>query len=82
MGFAVPLAEWFRKELRPMLWDHLTGRRFLDRRIVSRDFVHHLLKEHDTGRRNNCSWLWALLMLELWFRELENARTGAGAGGA
>jgi asparagine synthase (glutamine-hydrolysing) len=82
MGFAVPLDEWFRRDLRPMLWDHLTGGRFLSRGIVSRSFVHHLLKEHDTGRRNNCSWLWALLMLELWFREIESASSGAGAGGA
>ena len=27
--------------------------------------------EHDSGRRDNSHWLWSLLVLELWFRELE-----------
>jgi len=73
MGFAVPLADWFRGPLRSLLWDHLTGSRFLDRGIVRPGFLKKMLKEHDSGRRDNQHWLWALLMLELWFRELEPA---------
>jgi asparagine synthase (glutamine-hydrolysing) len=74
-GFGVPLAIWFRSALRPMLWDHLTSRRFLDRGMVAQTFVSHLLREHDAGRRDNSHWLWMLLMLELWFRNLEQVRT-------
>ncbi len=73
-GFGVPLAAWFRGSLRAMLWDHLTSRAFLDRGMVSEGFVSHLLNEHDTGRRDNSHWLWMLLMLELWFRNLEQVR--------
>ncbi|MBZ5608125.1 MAG: asparagine synthase (glutamine-hydrolyzing) [Acidobacteriia bacterium] len=73
-GFGVPLAIWFRGPLRNFLWDHLTGRSFLDRGIASPDFVRHLLAEHDRGRRNNCHYLWNLLMLELWYRDLEEHR--------
>ena len=71
MGFSVPLADWFRGPLRELLHDHLTGSRFLGRGFVDPDFVAHLLREHERRRRNNKSWLWALLVLELWFRELE-----------
>ena len=71
MGFGVPTAEWFRGPLREMLWDQLTGRRFLGRGIVSPDFLRALLEEHQSGRRNNQHWLWALLMLELWFQRAE-----------
>lgn len=74
-GFGVPLAAWFRGSLRSMLWDHLTSGKFLERGIVSTQFVSHLLKEHDTRRRDNSHWLWMLLMLELWFRNLEQVRT-------
>jgi hypothetical protein len=28
-----------------------------------------LLNEHASGRRDNSTWLWYLLALELWFRE-------------
>ncbi len=78
-GFGVPLAAWFRGPLRNFLWDHLTGRSFLDRGIASPAFVRHLLAEHDRGRRNNHHYLWNLLMLELWYRDLEETRGMAGA---
>ena len=72
-GFDIPLKHWFRGSLRSFLWDHLTGSRFLDRGFVSPKSLRNLLEEHDSGRRNNESCLWALLMLELWYRDLENS---------
>jgi len=71
MGFSVPLADWFRGSLREMLWDHLTHSRLESRGVVSPEFVRRLLAEHDIGRRDNSDWLWSLLILELWFKDLE-----------
>ena len=70
-GFAVPLAKWFRGELREFLRDHLLSQRFLGRGLVRPAFVRALIEEHESGRRDNSHWLWSLLMLELWFVELE-----------
>jgi asparagine synthase (glutamine-hydrolysing) len=72
MGFAIPLAGWLRGPLRNMLWDHLNSQRFFDRGIASPKFVRHLLNEHQSGRRDNRTWLWALLVLEMWFRAFES----------
>ena len=69
-GFGVPLADWFRGELREFLWDHVTAAQFLDRGIVSPGFLRILLEEHDSGRRDNSHWLWSLLVLSLWFQEV------------
>ncbi len=71
MGFAVPLADWFRGPLREMLRDHLLGKRFLERGLASPQFVWRLLAEHERGRRDNSAWLYSLLMLELWFQQGE-----------
>jgi asparagine synthase (glutamine-hydrolysing) len=71
MGFAIPLAGWLRGPLREMMRDHLESPRFLERGIVSPSFVRHLIEEHQSGRRDNRSWLWALLVLEMWFRDHE-----------
>jgi asparagine synthase (glutamine-hydrolysing) len=76
-GFGVPLGSWLRGSLRSFVWDHLTSRAFLDRQMVSPDFVMHLLEEHDRGRRDNHHHLWKLLMLELWFQEDGRLRTAA-----
>jgi hypothetical protein len=60
----------------------LTSRTFLDRDIVSEEFLVKLLKEHDKGRRDNSHWLWRLLMLELWMRNLAQIKTTSSDEGA
>jgi asparagine synthase (glutamine-hydrolysing) len=79
MGFGVPINHWFRGPLRELVHDTLLGRTFLDRGIVSADFVRYLLEEHDTGRRSNHHQIYALLMLELWFKNLEEPLTALSA---
>ena len=69
-GFGVPLADWFRGSLREFLRDHVTAADFLDRGMVSPEFLRTLLDEHDSGRRDNSHWLWSLLILSLWFQEM------------
>jgi len=71
MGFGVPLSLWFRGALRGFLWDHLTSASFAGRGMVSPPFVRQMLREHDSGRRDNTPWLWSLLVLEVWFRQLD-----------
>jgi asparagine synthase (glutamine-hydrolysing) len=78
-GFSVPLSQWFRGPLRPLLRDHLTGREFIARDLVSPEFVNYLLEEHDSGRRDNKGWLWRLLMVEMWFREWQSAGVSVGS---
>jgi len=72
-GFGVPLPIWFRGSLREFLADHLLGSRFLNRGMVSPEFVRYLIDEHQSGRRDNAMWLWRLLALELWFEDYECA---------
>jgi len=71
MGFGVPLSHWFRGPLRDFLRDHLLSSRFNGRGIASPEFVRQMIAEHESGRRDNSNTLWALLMLELWFRNWE-----------
>ena len=67
----MPLVDWFRGSLREFLWDNVTSAAFLDRGLVSPEFLRALLEEHDSGRRDNSHWLWSLLVLSLWFQEME-----------
>ena len=77
MGFGVPLDDWFRGSLRGFLHDHLDSPRFLDRGIVSPEFLRALLAEHESGRRDNSQWLFSLLVLALWFEDLTPADSPA-----
>jgi asparagine synthase (glutamine-hydrolysing) len=68
MGFGAPVDHWFRAELKDMAHDVLLSESATARNIFRRDYVRQLLNEHVSGEYNHQSRLWALLMLELWFR--------------
>lgn len=68
-GFAVPVAAWFRGELKDFLADHVLGARFQSRALFKPAAVRRLFDDHQRGAGDHAHHLWTLLMLELWFRE-------------
>jgi asparagine synthase (glutamine-hydrolysing) len=68
MGFAVPIGEWFRGELRPMLRDNLFASDSFARSHFNMKVVERLVEEHEHERVDHSQRLYALLMLELWWR--------------
>ncbi|MGH2973224.1 MAG: asparagine synthase (glutamine-hydrolyzing) [Gaiellaceae bacterium] len=67
-GFALPLADWFRGELRPLARELLLDDRARARGWFRPDAVERLLADHAAGRADNGHRLWTLTMLELWQR--------------
>jgi asparagine synthase (glutamine-hydrolysing) len=70
MGFGVPLARWFRHELRELPADVLLDRRSLDRGYFRRDEIECLIREHQEHTADHSARLWILLQLEMWHREV------------
>jgi len=68
MGFGCPVGDWLRHELREMAYDVLLSSAATGRGIFRRDYVERLLDDHVAGRVQHDTRLWALLILELWFR--------------
>jgi asparagine synthase (glutamine-hydrolysing) len=68
MGFGCPVDHWFRAELKDMAYDLLLSDTATARHIFRKDYVQRLLAEHVSGAANHQTRLWALLMLELWYR--------------
>jgi asparagine synthase (glutamine-hydrolysing) len=68
-GFAVPIGEWFRGELKDFLADHILGARFASRGLFRPEAVQRLYADHQRGAGDHAHHLWTLLMLELWFEE-------------
>lgn len=69
MGFAVPLADWLRHDLREYATDTLLSRASLSRGYFNPRSVHRLLDDHLKGRVDNANRIWALLCFEVWHRE-------------
>jgi asparagine synthase (glutamine-hydrolysing) len=75
MGFGVPISRWFRDELAQPLQEVLLDPQCLDRGLFRAEVVRSLVAEHIAGKREHGYRLWALLMLELWFRRHLDGRT-------
>lgn len=68
MGFGVPIDEWFKGELKELAYDTLLSAQACQRGLIASAYVRSMLDEHCSGIRLHHTRLWALLMLELWFR--------------
>jgi asparagine synthase (glutamine-hydrolysing) len=67
-GFAIPLAQWFRNELRDQLQDTVHTRGFRERGVFNVAGVHHCIAEHMDGTRDWSEMLWLVLGFERWAR--------------
>jgi asparagine synthase (glutamine-hydrolysing) len=70
-GFAVPIGEWFRNDpaLKAMLQDTLFAADSFATRYFNGNVVRYLVDEHLSGRSDHAARLYALLMLELWWKQ-------------
>lgn len=68
-GFGVPVARWFREDLRDLAGDLLLDGRASGRGLFRRAAVEGLLADHVAARADHGARLWSLVMLELWHRE-------------
>ena len=67
MGFAVPIARWFRTEIKDLAHDVLTSRDC--ETLINATTVKRLWSEHQSGLRDRSTELWTLLMFRLWERQ-------------
>ena len=74
MGFAVPLASWFRGPLRTRVRDAVLGPLLAESGLFNLDFLQRLVDQHQTGQRDNSAALWTLLMFEAFLRRLSSLR--------
>src|SRR5947209_124303 len=79
LGFGVPVGEWLRTDLRPLLEDTLFSSRAIQRGYFNPVAVRALVDEHLARHADRTPHVWALLMLELWFREFVDAPASSSA---
>jgi asparagine synthase (glutamine-hydrolysing) len=73
MGFAVPLAQWFRTDLKNRARELLLSDEFHAGGVFDRDFVASMLDQHERGARDFSAPLWALLMFAAFQRNVLGA---------
>lgn len=70
MGFAVPLARWFRGPLKQRVCDAVLGERLAATGWFNPVYLRHLIEAHQSGARDYSAPLWTLLMFEAFLRQV------------
>ena len=70
MGFAVPLASWFRGPLKQRVREALLGPYLRETGIFDMNYVERLVNEHQSGVGEHSTALWTLLMFESFLRNV------------
>ena len=64
MGFAVPLARWFRNELKDMAYETIVHHS--DDDLFQKSTIQQIWSQHQNGFRDRSTPLWTLFMFRLW----------------
>ncbi|MDE7241723.1 asparagine synthase (glutamine-hydrolyzing) [Desulfovibrio sp.] len=67
-GFQIPVAEWLRGKLRPLMEELLGERALKAQGLFDPAAVRRLVEAHCSGRADLRKPLWTLMVLELWLR--------------
>jgi asparagine synthase (glutamine-hydrolysing) len=70
MGFAVPLAQWFRGPLRQRVQDSVLGETLAGTGIFERRVLEQIVAHHQRGVRDHSSPIWTLLMFEAFLHNV------------
>lgn len=73
MGFAVPLAGWFRGPLRERVRDAALGPTLADSGLLDRGALERMIDAHQSGRRDHSAPIWTVLMFEAFLRNVVGA---------
>jgi asparagine synthase (glutamine-hydrolysing) len=65
-GFSIPIKNWLRNELKPLLLDSLSTDRVRCRGYFDAAYIERLVSEHLAGTQNHSHKLWPLVVFEIW----------------
>lgn len=65
-GFSIPIKNWVKNELKPMMMSALSEQNVKDKGFFDPKYVNRLVDEHLKGRENHSHRIWALMVFHMW----------------
>jgi asparagine synthase (glutamine-hydrolysing) len=69
-GFSIPMKQWLRGSLKPLLLDLLSKQSLMRHGYFNPTIVSTWVQEHLAGRANHSHRLWPLMVFQIWYRNL------------
>ncbi len=67
-GFSLPIGKWMKNDLKEYTKSILLSNQFMKRNLFNYKSINLLLEEHFSGKEDHGYRIFALIVLELWFR--------------
>ena len=67
MGFAIPIAEWMKTDLKELVNDYINETSIKEQKIFNWSSVESLKKAFFNGKKEYDYKLWYLLMFQMWY---------------
>lgn len=78
MGFAVPLARWFRGPLRQRVREALLAGPLAESGMFDQATIAQMVEQHEGGSRDHSTPLWSLLMYDAFLRNVMDGSAASG----
>ncbi len=73
MGFAIPIGEWLKNELRDLVEYYLSEERIKEQKLFNPEYVSSILRDFFHGKKEYETKIWYLLMFQMWYEQwMEN----------
>jgi len=66
-GFNIPVGLWIKTHLKDYVYEILSDEHIQEMGYFRRDFIHRLLSDHISGRKDNGYQIWGLLTFNMWW---------------
>lgn len=67
-GFGVPIGAWFKNALKNEVLELLDEQYIMGQGLFNYKYIHRVLDEHFTEKKNRSGELWALYVFQRWYR--------------
>ncbi len=67
-GFAAPVGQWFKKELKGLLLDVFDKSRIERQDIFNFEYIDYLLNSHLSGKIDYSREIWSLFVFQMWYK--------------
>jgi asparagine synthase (glutamine-hydrolysing) len=68
-GFSIPIKNWLRGPLKPLLLELLSSKTLRERGYFRPEAVLKMARDHIANKADHSHRLWALMVFELWSRQ-------------
>lgn len=69
MGFGIPLVEWFKKDIRKLIFEFLNPDFIRNQGIFKIEAINKIVFDYEKNNSQNVFKLWNLLMFQLWYKK-------------